>query len=825
MPSLPGPNMTSARVRWVLATGLVGLNLMVLGASGVFLATSRLQYARQAAVNAQNLAQVLEQDIMGLISKVDVALAALANDVGPRMAQGEPGPLRAQMRKATIPLPELDGLRIADAQGNVTYDQASGPTFNIADRDYFIQLRDDPRDRLLVSKPMRGRIHGRWGLILARRINGPKGAFAGVAFGILPLENLARLFNTLDLGRHGICALRDGTDVGMIARFPETEASGIAVGATRISPQLRRLLNEGRTEGTYEAPSGLDRTPRTWGYRHFGQGRFYLFVGLSRQDYLAEWYREAAYATAFMVLFALLSTLAARGAYLGWRRNQAATNAMRANDEKVRLFFEHQVVGMVILNPDRTFAQVNDKFCQITGHAREELAALGWDDLTHPEDRPRNLELFRQLEAGASEGVVHTQRILARGGAERLVELSLGCVRKADGGIDCLLVMLEDITDYARAEAGRRELEQQLQAAQRMKSLGNLAGGVAHDMNNVLGAILAMASAHLAAREGDDPARRAFETIAEAATRGGAMVKSLLSFARQQPAAEQEVDLNRLLEEDIALLEHTTFGQVTLVRELASDLKPIRGDAGALANVFMNVLVNAVDAMLYQGVITLRTRNLPGDRVEVEIEDTGHGMTPEVLAKAVDPFFTTKGVGKGTGLGLALVYSTVTAHHGQLDLASEPGRGTSVRMRFPAVEPVPPAPPAVLVPRAEAPRAGLDVLLVDDDELILHGTRMLLEVMGHRVVNAGCGEEALDRLREGYRPDVVMLDMHMPGLGATGTLPRLRALCPNLPVLLDTGRADQEVLDLIAAHSKVTLLAKPFSLDELQAQLGRVERT
>ena len=212
------------------------------------------------------------------------------------------------------------------------------------------------------------------------------------------------------------------------------------------------------------------------------------------------------------------------------------------------------------------------------------------------------------------------------------------------------------------------------------------------------------------------------------------------------------------------------------------DLRPIIGDANALVSAFMNLCVNAVDAMPLDGVLTLRTRNAPAGMVEVEIEDTGVGMPPEVLAKAMDPFFTTKETGKGTGLGLAMVYSTVKAHHGQLELHSAVGQGTRARMIFPACQGQAQDPPPAAEDRPARQRT-LRLLLVDDDELIRKSTTMLIEILGHSVVSVPSGEEALVAIQGGYLPDAVLLDMNMPGLGGAGTLPHLRALCPEVPII------------------------------------------
>jgi signal transduction histidine kinase len=386
-------------------------------------------------------------------------------------------------------------------------------------------------------------------------------------------------------------------------------------------------------------------------------------------------------------------------------------------------------------------------------------------------------------------------------------------------GVPCSLNFFVDITDRTRAETERRELQAQLLQAQKMESLGSLAGGVAHDMNNVLGAILGLASARLETEPEDSPARPAFETICKAALRGGSMVKSLLRFAHQSPQAREEMDLNLILVEEVQLLERTTLSRVRLEMDLAEALPPIHGDAGAIAHAFMNLCVNAVDAMPEGGRLALRTRTVDDAWVEVEVQDTGTGMTKEVLDRAMDPYFTTKETGKGTGLGLSLVYSTVTSHQGQIAIQSTPGEGTRVTVRFPICE----SPRSVLEPPRE-PRPGrsrtpLQVLLVDDDALIQDTVQSILKSLGHSVIAVLSGEEALLRIEAGARPDLVILDMNMPGWGGRGTLPRLRTLLPTVPVLIATGRPDPAVSALASAHPFVSLMPKPFTLGQLQARL------
>ena len=383
----------------------------------------------------------------------------------------------------------------------------------------------------------------------------------------------------------------------------------------------------------------------------------------------------------------------------------------------------------------------------------------------------------------------------------------------ARGEITGVIALVREISD-------RLHHERMLLQTSKMESLGCLAGGVAHDMNKVLGAILSLAMANQELQPVTSKAHQAFDIIAQAAVRGGAMVKRLLSFARTSPLDIQEVDLNSLLREEVSLLEHTTLSKVTLETALAEDLWPIRGDPSALSNAMMNLCVNAVDAMAGNGVLTLRTRNVNRGWIEVVVKDTGAGMPQAVLEKAMDPYFTTKEVGKGTGLGLPMVYSTVRAHGGTMEIHSKPGVGTRVRMRFPTCAKGLEAPPSRDPTLAAATLTpSRRVLLVDDDELIRSSIGAVLEILGHTFKAFPNGEEALTAIRAGFRPELILLDMNMPGLGAVGTLPLVRVLLPDIPVLLCTGRTDQAALELIMAYPGVTLLSKPFSLHELQYHL------
>lgn len=388
---------------------------------------------------------------------------------------------------------------------------------------------------------------------------------------------------------------------------------------------------------------------------------------------------------------------------------------------------------------------------------------------------------------------------------------------------EMVIILSRDITEQKEREQKQKQLEQQLLRSQKLESLGSLAGGVAHDMNNVLGAILGMVSACQFELEVGHVMAHRLEIISKACERGRTMVKGLLEFARRDLAETRSLDLNQLIQEGLALLEHTTLNRVRLNCELDSSLRPVIGDPSAISHAIMNLCINAVDAMPNGGSLTLQSHNRPNGEVQVSIMDTGIGMSEEVMEKAISPFFTTKPMGKGTGLGLSSAYGTMKAHGGRLEIHSRPGTGTEVNLFFPAKSELEIVSVEKLQGNIPGSSLSWTILLVDDDEMVQSSMQTLLTALGSKAHVASRGEEALRMLSDGLSVDLVILDINMPGLGGTGTLPRLREMRPNLPVVLATGRADQNAKNLASTFPKVTLLPKPFDLKELREHISRIE--
>lgn len=383
------------------------------------------------------------------------------------------------------------------------------------------------------------------------------------------------------------------------------------------------------------------------------------------------------------------------------------------------------------------------------------------------------------------------------------------------------MAQLEQSTEeQLRTEAEKRQLATQLEHLQRVESLGRLAGGMAHDMNNILAAIMA-AGETIQLRPQDAPEiSKAVARILQASRRGRTLVSGLLDFARKGLGERVPLDLNALIRQEAELLASTTLRKIDLELDLGDPLPAILGDPNALANVLMNLCVNAADAMPHGGKLTLRTRQ-EGDQVKVAVCDSGTGMEPQVLARATEPFFSTKPQERGNGLGLSIVLGIIEAHEGTLDLQSVPGQGTCASFALPHLNapyqkpPEDDAKPVDLAPQR--------VLLVDDDDVVRETAAGLLSSLGHQVIPCSGGRNALKRLQEGLAVDLVVLDMNMPGMSGEEVLRRLRESRPSLPVLIATGFTDVDVRTLLAQDAALGLIAKPYSMEELQTAMARIK--
>ena len=309
-----------------LGAGLLFVNLLVVLMAGLFLHRSRVHYRAQAVATTRNLAKVLEQYVADAISKADQALWAVKDEYKDHAGDSD---LNAFILRQHSRLPVLDSLRTANAQGLIDrgVGVVPGSRVSVADRDYFIRLRDDPGAGLVISRPVLGRISGKWVIILARRLDGPDRPFTGVVYGVIAMEQFARTFASLDVGPHGSIAIRDA-ELGLIARHPEPLKAGTAIGDRTVSRELAMLIQTGVHEANYRTRTPFDRVERTFTLRKVPDHPLYILVGLADQDFLSKWRREATQTAAWVLAFLALTATTSAMLYRAWNRQRRANEAM-----------------------------------------------------------------------------------------------------------------------------------------------------------------------------------------------------------------------------------------------------------------------------------------------------------------------------------------------------------------------------------------------------------------------------------------------------------------------------------------------------------------
>ena len=383
----------------------------------------------------------------------------------------------------------------------------------------------------------------------------------------------------------------------------------------------------------------------------------------------------------------------------------------------------------------------------------------------------------------------------------------------------------ERTAELMKEVAAREKAQEQLRQAQKMETIGQLTGGVAHDFNNLLMAVMGNLDL-LRKRVPDDPRlHRLIDGALQGAERGASLTQRLLAFARQQDLKAASVDLGGLITGMLNLFERTLGPRIVIRLDIPDRLPPAMIDANQLELAILNLAINARDAMPDGGSIDIKVAEYqasgdpalqPGRYLKVSVIDTGKGMTPDILKKAVEPFFSSKPLGKGTGLGLSMVHGLAVQLGGALQLTSTVGKGTNATLILPV---------ATAAPEAESPahvaakiNRSAVILFVDDDPLIAMSTMEMLEDLGHRVIGATSGPHALDIIKSEQPIDLMMTDHVMPGMTGIELAAASRELRPSLPILLATGYADLPE----GAQLDLPRLAKPYHQDQLRDRLDQL---
>jgi two-component system cell cycle sensor histidine kinase/response regulator CckA len=474
-------------------------------------------------------------------------------------------------------------------------------------------------------------------------------------------------------------------------------------------------------------------------------------------------------------------------------------------EERYRLLVENASVGIVVVQ-DEEIQFCNQKASEILGLPREKLNKMIIKEIIHADDRKDTCDTLKNLENSDGQSRALIFRIDTVDGNIKWLENKV--VTHQWEGKPATLNFISDISRNKRLQEEKAEFERQLQQAQKMEAIGTLASGIAHDFNNLLQAVLGYAQLLLSTRGVDHPEFPWLQNIVSAAERGSLLIRQLLTFSRRMGGERRRINLNDEVRNISRLLDCTTPKGVEVELKLAEDLYSVNADPAQIQQVIMNLAVNAKDAMPHGGKLIIQTENVildedvgklspeasPGRYVVLTVMDRGQGMDEETLKHAFEPFFTTKEVGKGTGLGLALVYGIVKGHRGFIDTSSAPGRGTKLRIYLPASNCGRSYKSSCREEDVETTGGEETILVVDDDEMIRDLAVEMLSHCGYTVITAPDGETAIELFRkQNRRIALVILDLIMPGMDGKRCLSELLRFNPEAKIIIASGYASLEL--------------------------------
>jgi two-component system cell cycle sensor histidine kinase/response regulator CckA len=507
---------------------------------------------------------------------------------------------------------------------------------------------------------------------------------------------------------------------------------------------------------------------------------------------------------------------------------------LRTSEARLRAVYENTAAGFLVVDPNSVILEVNPAFAHMLGYEPSELMGTDVGNLTHPDDAANERAALDDLIDGTRVDIQVRKRYFRKDGSIVVADLYTQAVHGLDRKLLFRIGVAIDVTE-------RVKLEDQLRQAQKMEAIGQMAGGIAHDFNNLLTAVLGNL-ALVRVPEGD-PNQPLLLAAEQAAGRAADLTRKLLGYARRSQLVLAPVRPSDVATEVIAILRRTLDPRI-VIHEDVDNCPPVIGDATLLNQVLFNLCLNSRDAMPDGGRITISVKAIehavppadvrPGGFVNISVTDDGHGISPEIRSRIFEPFFTTKGVGKGTGLGLAMVLGIVQQHGGWVDCVSAPGIGTRFDLFLPLATnegPIVPRLGPVLPPPAGGhpddtpveiplPSRRETILLVDDESLIRALAKAVLEGGGYHVIEAEDGLAAVDWVREHpHTAGLIIMDLTMPRMSGRDAFREIQTINPHVKVLFSSGYSAEELSDVSGA---VGLLAKPYRPVDLIATVHAI---
>ncbi len=511
-------------------------------------------------------------------------------------------------------------------------------------------------------------------------------------------------------------------------------------------------------------------------------------------------------------------------------------DSLREQAGMFRTIIENTFDLVSLIDVQGRYIYCNPAYTRTLGYPAEEMVGRSAFAIVHPDERGKAEALFQEgLDSGQVSSAYTRLRLICRDGTVKVVDHRARLI--TDPGARCkqILLIASDVTGLAWAQEERKRLEEQLRQSHKLESVGRLAGGVAHDFNNMLGVILGHVEMALESVGENHELYPDLEEIQKAALRSAELTRQLLAFARKQTISPRILDVNQTIAGMLKMLRRLIGENVELVWKPGTDLWPVYLDPVQLDQILANLAVNARDAIGEVGELILQTGNialdetycrdnpqcLAGDYVLISVSDTGCGMSPEILEHVFEPFFSTKQQGQGTGLGLATVYGIVHQNHGYITVYSELNLGTTFNIYLPRHSDE----AALAQSKASTAQCRGDetILLVEDELSVLNLGQTILERLGYRVLTAASPAQALTVAQEtSDRIDLLISDIVMPAMNGRQLFERLRCDHPRLTCLLMSGYGPDLIPGSVMIDAGEPYLQKPFSVQDLVVRVRRI---
>jgi len=511
--------------------------------------------------------------------------------------------------------------------------------------------------------------------------------------------------------------------------------------------------------------------------------------------------------------------------------------ALRESEEKYRTILENMEDGYFEVDLAGNFTFFNEAMRRMLGYAKDELMGMNNRAFMDTENARKVFKTFNRVYKTGNADKAFDWELITKDGATCYIETSVSLIREAFGEPIGFKGIARDINERKKAEAEKAQLEERFNQAQKLESIGRLAGGVAHDLNNMLSPVLGYSELLLRELGKNDPRRQSLEEILSAVTRARDLVHQLLAFGRKQVLKFKTFGLNTLLKNFEGLLRRTIREDITIHMDLDPSLPYIKGDQGQIEQIVMNLAINSQDAMPDGGQLNFQTARVEldenyasqhqgvvaGTYVLLMVTDTGCGMDAMTRENVFEPFFTTKATGKGTGLGLSSVYGIVKQHGGNVWAYGEPGMGATFKIYLPLAQDSP-EPKPIDGQAASEMQGSESILLVEDNQHVRDLAFNMLQQLGYEVSSAQNGREAMAVLESAHNGPVDMLltDVVMPEMDGRQLFKKALGLYPDLKVLYMSGYTEEVIAHHGMMDAEVNFIQKPFSIKALAAKVRDV---